>query len=51
MRVSEEPVSIDLFWKNPVFTSLHLKYPVHVVLPQGEYAMLPTPIDAFFLKT
>jgi hypothetical protein len=34
MRVPEEPVYIDLFRKNPVFTSLHLKYHVHVVLPQ-----------------
>jgi hypothetical protein len=31
MRVPEEPVCIDLFRQNPVFTSLHLKYPVHVV--------------------
>ncbi len=30
MRVPEEPVCIDLFWQNPVFTSLHLKSPVHV---------------------
>jgi hypothetical protein len=34
MRVPEEPVCIDLFRQNPVFTSLHLKYPVHVVPPQ-----------------
>jgi hypothetical protein len=33
MRVSEEPVCIDIFRQNPVFTSLHLKYPVHVVPP------------------
>jgi hypothetical protein len=33
MRVPEEPVRIHLFRKNPVFTSLHLKYPVHVVPP------------------
>jgi hypothetical protein len=33
MRVPEEPVYIDLFRKNPVFTSLHLKYHVHVVPP------------------
>jgi hypothetical protein len=33
MRVPEEPVCIDLFRQNPVFTSLHLKYPVHVVPP------------------
>jgi hypothetical protein len=31
MRVPEEPVCIDLFRQKPVFTSLHLKYPVHVV--------------------
>ncbi len=33
MRVPVEPVSIDLFRQNPVFTSLHLKSPVHVVQP------------------
>ncbi len=33
MRVPEKPVCIDLFRQNPVFTSLHLKYPVHVVPP------------------
>jgi hypothetical protein len=30
MRVPEEPVCIDLFRQNPVFTSLRLKSPVHV---------------------
>jgi hypothetical protein len=30
MRVPEEPVCIDIFRKNPVFTSLHLKSPVRV---------------------
>ncbi len=30
MRVPEEPVCIDLFRQYPVFTSLHLKSPVHV---------------------
>jgi hypothetical protein len=30
MRVPEEPVYIDLFRQNSVFTSLHLKSPVHV---------------------
>ncbi len=30
MRVPEEPVCIDLFRQNPVFTSLHLNSPVHV---------------------
>jgi hypothetical protein len=34
MRVPEEPVCIDLFRQNPVFTSLQLKYPVHVLPPQ-----------------
>jgi hypothetical protein len=33
MRVPEEPVCIDLFRQNPVFTSLHLKSPVNVVPP------------------
>jgi hypothetical protein len=41
MRVPEEPVCIDLFRQNPVFTSLHLKYPVHVVPPQVRYAKNP----------
>jgi hypothetical protein len=31
MRVPEEPVCINLFRQNPVFTSLHSKSPVHVV--------------------
>jgi hypothetical protein len=30
MRVPEEPVCVHLFRQNPVFTSLHLKSPVHV---------------------
>jgi hypothetical protein len=30
MRAPEEPVCIDIFRQNPVFTSLHLKSPVHV---------------------
>jgi hypothetical protein len=34
MRVPEEPVCIDLIRQNPVFTSLYLKYPVHVLGPQ-----------------
>jgi hypothetical protein len=33
LKVSEEPVCIYLFRQNPVFTSLHLKSPVHVVVP------------------
>jgi hypothetical protein len=33
MRVSLEPVCIDLFRLNPVFTSLNLKTPVYVVPP------------------
>ncbi len=34
MRVSEEPVCIYFFRENPVFTSLHLRSPVHVVPPR-----------------
>ncbi len=34
MRVSEEPVCINLFRQNRVFTSLHLRSPVHVVPPR-----------------
>ncbi len=34
IKIPEEPVSIHLFRKNPVFTSFHLKSPVHVVPPQ-----------------
>ncbi len=34
MKVPEEPVCFHLFRQNPVFTSLHLKSPVHVVPPQ-----------------
>ncbi len=30
MRVPEEPVCVHLFGQKPVFTSLHLKSPVHV---------------------
>ncbi len=30
MRVPEEPVCVRLFRRKPVFTSLHLKSPVHV---------------------
>jgi hypothetical protein len=33
MRVPEEPVWIHLFRQNPVFTSLHLRSPVHVEPP------------------
>jgi hypothetical protein len=32
MRVPEEPVCIDIFRQNPVFTSLHLKSPVHEII-------------------
>ena len=39
MRVLEEPVCIDLFRQNPVFFSLHLKYPVHVVPPLSSQCM------------
>ncbi len=38
IRVSEEPVSINLFRQNPVFTSLHLRSPVLVLPPQGRYS-------------
>ncbi len=34
VRVSEEPVCIDIFRQNPVFNSLHLRSPVHVGPPQ-----------------
>jgi hypothetical protein len=34
IRVSEDPVCIYLFRQKPVFTSLHLRSPVHVVPPQ-----------------
>jgi hypothetical protein len=38
MRVPEEPVCIDIFRQNPVFTSLHLKSPVPVHrLRMGEW--------------
>jgi hypothetical protein len=43
MRVSEEPVCIYLFGQNPVFTSLHLKYPVHVVPPLSIPTFNPRP--------
>ncbi len=33
MRISEEPVCINIFRQNPVFTSLHLRSPVYVVPP------------------
>ncbi len=35
MRVPEEPVCVHLFRQKPVFTSLLLKSPVHVVPPQN----------------
>jgi hypothetical protein len=41
LRDPEEPVCIDLFWQKPVFTSLHLKYPVHVVPPQASVFSRP----------
>ncbi len=37
MRVSEEPICIYLLGQNPVFTSLHLRFPIHVVPPQGRW--------------
>ena len=33
MKISEEPICIYLFRQNPVFTSLHLRSPVHVEPP------------------
>ncbi len=36
IRVSEEPVCIYFFRQNPVFTSLYLRSPVHVVPPLEE---------------
>jgi hypothetical protein len=33
MRVSEKPVCIYLFLQTPVFTTLHLRSPAHVVPP------------------
>ncbi len=40
MRVPEEPVCIRLFRQNPVFSSLHLRSPVHVVPPQISAVLL-----------
>jgi hypothetical protein len=53
MRVPEEPVRIDLFRQNPVFTSLQLKSPVHVVPPQPSevqvvHGCTPTPFHSIF---
>jgi hypothetical protein len=43
MRVPEEPVCVHLFQQKPVFTSLHLKSPVHVHrLWAADEAMLNT---------
>ncbi len=42
MRVPEEPVFIGLFRQNPVFTSLHLKSPVHVVQPLASSRYITT---------
>ncbi len=36
MRAPQEPVGNEIFRQSPVFTSLHLKSPVHVVPPQSE---------------
>jgi len=55
MRVPEEPVCIDLFRQNPVFTFLHLKSPVHVVPPLARVisalapALLSTTATCVFL--
>jgi hypothetical protein len=40
MRVPEEPVRIRFFRENPVFTSLHLKSPVHVVPPRSKRRLI-----------
>ncbi len=40
MRVPEEPVCIHLYRQNLVFTSLHLRSPVHVVPPQEDGAVI-----------
>ncbi len=55
MRVPEEPVCIDLFRQNPVFTSLHLKSPVHVhrlrIVPRQSMSGLhPLPPTTFFFS-
>jgi hypothetical protein len=52
MRVSEETVCINLFWQNPVFTSLHLRSPIHVV-PSQEFintVMVGSGCHIIFLK-
>ncbi len=52
IRVSEEPVCIYIFRQNPIFTSLHLKSPVHVVPPltkRGEQ-VLTDGVGEFGLK-
>jgi hypothetical protein len=56
MKVSEEPVCIHLIRQNPIFTSLHLRSPVHVVPPQmqgGQNWILlkETIADRFFLDS
>jgi hypothetical protein len=50
MRVPEEPVCIDLFRQKPVFTSLHLKYPVHVVPPQNSQLFVSTLFRPYILN-
>jgi hypothetical protein len=52
MRVPEEPVCIDLFRQNPVFTSLHLKSPVHVhrLWSQLDFSALPVLISTVSLR-
>ena len=48
MRVPEEPVCVHLFWQKPVFTSLHLKSPVHVHRLCTLYSVQPTPLICQF---
>ncbi len=45
MRVPEEPVCVHLFRQNPVFSSLHLKSPVHVVQPLFSTLVILLPIN------
>jgi len=48
MRVPEEPVCVHLFRQKPVFTSLHLKSPVHVhrLRSLRDYSAIPVSISA-----
>ncbi len=50
MRVPEEPVCIDLFRQNPVFTSLYLKSPVHVHRLRDQFFLCINPRKERLLK-